>query len=68
MPCRICGYDGMNIWRQSTGCALISWAICLFCSTGFFCWVPFCIDSCYDTEVVCSRCAAVKNVVKADCC
>src|SRR5690349_10696010 len=34
IPCRMCGYDGMSTWRQSAGCAVFSWCICLFCFTG----------------------------------
>jgi hypothetical protein len=57
------------IWRHSAGCVTYSWCVCLFCFTGFFgFWIPFCIDSCYDTEVMCSRCGFVKGVVPGDCC
>lgn len=68
MPCRMCGYDGMSTWRQSAGCATYGWCVCLFCFFWPLFWVPFCMDSCYDTEVVCSRCGQVKTVIPADCC
>ena len=68
MPCRMCGYDGLSTWRESAGCAAYSWCTCMFFFTGVFCWIPFCIDGCYDTEVICSRCAHVKTRIPADCC
>lgn len=68
MPCRMCGYDGMSTWRQAAGCATYGWCVCLFCFVWPLFWVPFCIDSCYDTEIVCSRCGQVKHVLQADCC
>jgi hypothetical protein len=69
MDCKMCGYNGPSNWRQSAGCATYSWCVCLFCFTGIFgFWIPFCIDSCYDTEVMCARCGFIKGVVPADCC
>lgn len=68
MPCRMCGFDGMSTWRQSAGCATYSWCICLFCFFWPLFWLPFCMDSCYDTEVVCSRCGQMKANIPADCC
>lgn len=68
MPCRMCGFDGMSTWRQTAGCATYSWCVCLLCFFWPLFWLPFCMDSCYDTEVVCSRCGQVKGRIQADCC
>lgn len=68
MPCRMCGFDGMSTWRQTAGCAAYSWCVCLLCFFWPLFWLPFCMDSCYDTEVICSRCGQVKGRIQADCC
>lgn len=61
--CPACGFAG-SFARSSAGCVTFSWCICLFILTGVFCcWVPFCIDSCYDVQIVCSRCGFVKGQI-----
>jgi hypothetical protein len=63
----MCGFDGQSTWRQAAGCATYGWCICLML-TAVCCWIPFCIDSCYDTEVICTRCGQIKAVIPARCC
>ncbi len=68
MPCPMCGFDGASTWRQKTGVVSWAWCICLFLFFWPLCWLPFCMDSCYDTQIVCNRCGQVKNTIQATCC
>ena len=68
-PCPTCGKDTGNIPRKTIGCVTILWCLCLFLFTGGMAWCyPFCVDSCKDIELVCSRCQTVKSKVPANCC
>jgi hypothetical protein len=40
----------------------------LFIFTGICCCIPFCVDSCQDTELVCVVCQCVKARQEANCC
>lgn len=65
----MCGYNAGSFMRTTAGCAAFSWCVCLFLFTGIFCcWVPFCIPTCMDHEIVCARCGYIKGVIEAQCC
>lgn len=46
--CHICHKSASCISRKRCGCALATWSTCLFFFTGILCWVPCCIDQCWD--------------------
>ena len=46
--CQLCNSNVSVLQRKRSGCAAWSWCVCLFCFTGFCCWIPFVIDDCYD--------------------
>ena len=54
--------------RTKIGGVTLAWCCCLFVTTGILFWVPFCCDSCKDTEVVCQGCQLVKTTIPANCC
>ena len=66
--CLTCGKDTGQIARKKVGCVTIAWCICLFLWTGWLCCLPFCIDSCKDTELICVKCQQVKQKISANCC
>lgn len=46
--CQFCKANASVFHRRKAGCALYTWCFCLFCFTGFCCWIPCVIDECYD--------------------
>jgi hypothetical protein len=66
--CPACGTSTPNIPRKTVGCGTITWCVILFIATGFLCCIPFCMDGCKDTELVCSKCQMVKTTIQANIC
>ena len=65
--CAFCRKETDNVFRSKIGCVTIAW--CLGLSfTGICCVIPFFVDSCKDTEVVCQGCTLTKTTVPANCC
>ncbi len=68
--CPDCGQKTNDTQRKTTGCK--GWVciltLCILTGGGLLCFLPCCIDSCKDTEVVCSRCGHVKNTIPASIC
>lgn len=54
--------------RKKVGCVTMAWCCFLFMITGVCFWVPFCVDSCKDTECVCHSCGLIKTTIPANCC
>jgi hypothetical protein len=50
--CPFCGETTESRPRKSAGC--VTWCWCIFLGPLFF--VPFCVDGCKDTELVCEKC------------
>lgn len=48
-PCQFCGTNTNHITRKKVGGVAFAWGCCLLITTGFFCWLPCCIDGCKDT-------------------
>ena len=69
-PCQFCQGDTGNITRKKVGCVTIAWCICLLFTVGAYglCVIPFCMDSCKDTEILCVKCQQVKTKIPANCC
>ena len=68
--CPVCGHETGNLPRKKIGCVAIAWCICLLLTVGTYglCFIPFCTDSCKDTELVCVKCQTIKMKVEANCC
>ena len=66
--CKICNENTVQITRRSYGTVTLLWCMCLFWTTGVFCCLPFCIDSCQDIYFFCGKCKQVKNSIPAKCC
>ena len=55
--------------RTKVGSVTIAWCCFLgLITAGTLFWIPCCVDSCKDTEVVCHGCGLVKTKVEANCC
>lgn len=69
-PCPVCGKDTESMPRKKIGCVAIAWCICLLFTVGGYglCFIPFCSDSCKDTELICVRCQTIKSKISANCC
>lgn len=67
-PCQFCGMNTENIARRKIGCAVVSWSVCLLLTTGILCCLPFFMDGCKDTEIICVKCQNVKARYEAQCC
>lgn len=63
--CQYCNSNASVVSRKRSGCALWSWAAALCLFTGICCWIPCCIDDCYDTEFTCANCNNVRGYVKS---
>ena len=60
ITCPFCG-TADSYARRIVGCASFSWCVCLFLTTTFVgFWIPFCVNRCYDVEVVCQQCGYIK--------
>jgi len=69
-PCPVCGHETGSMPRKKIGCVAIAWCLCLLFTIGGYglCFIPFCTDSCKDTELVCIKCQTVKSKIEANCC
>ena len=69
MICPVCRRETDNFPRKVAGGVTWIWCVVLFILTGIFCcWVPFCVDNCQDTQMVCVVCQATKATIPANCC
>lgn len=60
LMCPICRRETDNFPRKVPGGVTWIWCFGLFIFTGICCCIPFCVDSCQDTELVCVVCQCVK--------
>jgi lipopolysaccharide-induced tumor necrosis factor-alpha factor len=65
-PCPTCCGDTGTLPRKKVGFVTILW--CLVLSSCGVCCIPFCVDSCKDTELICVKCQTRKAKVQANCC
>lgn len=63
--CQYCNSNASVISRKRTGCAIWAWCTVLLLFTGICCWIPCCIDDCYDMEFICSNCNNVRGHVRS---
>ena len=57
LGCPFCQSQTQTVFMKKPGNVTYLWCFCLFIlTTGILCCVPFCIDSCKDTHLVCVRC------------
>lgn len=68
LGCPVCAHETGNIPRKTVGAVTIFWCLFLGLATGVLCCVPFCSDSCKDTELICVKCQTVKSKINANCC
>lgn len=68
LMCPICRRETDNFPRKVPGGVTWIWCFGLFIFTGICCCIPFCVDSCQDTELVCVVCQCVKARQEANCC
>jgi hypothetical protein len=68
LPCPFCGCPTQTIPIKKAGGVTYLWCCCLLWFTGILCCIPFCVDSCLDTHLVCVRCNNSKQVIPANCC
>lgn len=62
--CQFCNKETDNVQRSKIGCITIAWCCFLtFATAGTLFWIPFCVDSCKDTEFVCHGCGLVKTKI-----
>jgi hypothetical protein len=62
--CELCRKETDNVMRNKVGPITIAWCCFLGAISGCtLFWIPCCVDSCKDTEVVCQGCGLVKTKV-----
>lgn len=66
--CMSCGTITESIPRKTLGCTAVAWIIVLLFTVPIISCIPCCSDGCKDTEVVCTRCGFIKNMIPAHCC
>jgi len=68
LMCPCCRRETNNFPKKVAGGVTWIWCFGLFIFTGICCCIPFCVDSCQDTELVCVACQTVKGRIEANCC
>lgn len=68
LHCHFCGCWTESFPKKVAGGVTYIWCFALFLLTGIFCCIPFCVDSCQDTNMVCVVCQGVKARIEANCC
>jgi lipopolysaccharide-induced tumor necrosis factor-alpha factor len=66
--CPFCRTETDSFSRKAPGGVTWIWCFALFLCTGICCCIPFCVESCKDTVMVCVVCQAVKGRIEANCC
>lgn len=67
--CVCCEINTANVIRTRVGCVTYAWCcFLLFTTGGLLALLPFCCDSCKDTEIICQKCMTVKTQIDANCC
>ena len=60
--CQFCHVNAPIIQRKKSGFATWGWCLCLSCFAPLCCWIPFCLDNCYDIHHICTNCSGVRFV------
>ena len=60
LHCPFCGRWTESFPKKVAGGVTYIWCFALFLLTGVFCCIPFCVDGCQDTQMVCVICQGVK--------
>lgn len=68
LHCPFCGRWTDTFPKKVAGGVTYIWCFALFLLTGIFCCIPFCVDGCQDTNMVCVVCQGVKARIEANCC
>jgi hypothetical protein len=68
LHCPFCGRWTDSVSKKAAGGVTYIWCFALFLLTGVFCCIPFCVDGCQDTMMVCAVCQGVKARIEANCC
>lgn len=68
LACPFCRRETENFPKKAPGGVTWIWCFALFLFTGICCCIPFCVDSCQDTLMVCVVCQGVKGRIEANCC
>jgi lipopolysaccharide-induced tumor necrosis factor-alpha factor len=64
--CPLCRQDTASVSRKVAGNVTWIWCFVLLVFTGCCC-IPFFVDSCKDTELVCVVCQSTKSKIPANC-
>jgi len=59
MFCQVCDRNVNTLVSDEIGLGLIGCTAGLFCCATLLCWLPFCLQDCYDIEHRCSQCGVV---------
>lgn len=68
LHCAFCGRWTDSFPKKLAGGVTYIWCLALFLLTGVFCCIPFCVDGCKDTLMVCVNCQREKARIEANCC
>lgn len=68
LHCPFCGRWTESFPKKAAGSVTYIWCFTLFLLTGIGCCIPFCVDGCKDTLMVCVICQGVKARIAANCC
>lgn len=66
--CMTCHRQTESFPKKVPGNVTYLWCVALFFLTGVLCCVPFCVNGCQDTLLVCVICQRGKARIKANCC
>lgn len=68
LVCPLCRKQTTSVVRKVAGGVTWIWCFILFIFTGVCCCIPFCVDNCKDTEMMCAVCQSPKARINANCC
>lgn len=68
LMCPFCRRETENFPKKAPGGVTWIWCFALFIFTGICCCIPFCVESCQDSLIVCVVCHGVKGRIEANCC
>lgn len=68
LGCPFCRDKTQTVLMKKPGTVTYLWCCCLLWFTGILCCIPFIVDSCQDSHLICVRCNNAKRVIRANFC